>query len=660
MLAAGASTLNQPAGVLPKRLYFASNNYIIAWDFERGPYKTFDLGSRVDAVVSNGIDLVAAGSHDGGLFVISNDEIQTLNTYESPVTCLAMEGSRIAAGTVAGVDLWENGAKIDSLKFDRGFYPLSIALAQSVVAVGGTSGTIYISCGPESIKLTGHENWVRSLDFCPQENNELVLASASQDRYIRLWRFSRQSVEENPLKSGLSTKVQHVGSYTVFFEALLMGHDDWVLSIQWDPSTFRLLSASSDSSLIVWAADNLTHEDEGYDLWTPQVRLGDMSILGASTATGASGGFWGAYWLESHVATASRSGAWRLWTRDTWKPVVGISGHTRTVTWVSWLGSYVLSTSLDQTTRLWRVKERQLQEVARPQIHGYDMICCAPLGSNAFVSGGDEKTLRVFGLPTTVQNLLASLGEPLGDHTELSAASVPALGLSNKEQDTNDSIDLPQGELPQEYHLQRHTLWPETEKLYGHGYEISCLDVSPAGGLLASCCKANSARHAVIRLYDTTRWRQLEPLVGHNLTVTRVRFSPDGKLLLSVSRDRQLFVFDTETHHTVFTSPKAHSRIIWDCCWLSNTTFASVSRDKSLKVWNLDGTVLASATFSAPVTACDYNGKLVIGLETGEVHVLDDALSITSTFAAEGRIEKLAVRNNLVAVASESLRVYEI
>ncbi len=40
-------------------------------------------------------------------------------------------------------------------------------------------------------------------------------------------------------------------------------------------------------------------------------------------------------------------------------------------------------------------------EIGRPQIHGYEMKCLAFIGSNQqrFVSGADEKILRVFDAP---------------------------------------------------------------------------------------------------------------------------------------------------------------------------------------------------------------------------------------------------------------------
>ena len=71
------------------------------------------------------------------------------------------------------------------------------------------------------------------------------------------------------------------------------------------------------------------------------------------------------------------------------------------------------------------------------------------------------------------------------------------------------------------------------------------LAVSNNKQYVATACKATSAAHAVVRLYDTQTWQLFgQPLAGHNLTVTQIAFSPDDTLVLSVSRDRTWRLFE--------------------------------------------------------------------------------------------------------------------
>lgn len=76
-------------------------------------------------------------------------------------------------------------------------------------------------------------------------------------------------------------------------------------------------------------------------------------------------------------------------------------------------------------------------EVARPQIHGYDMSCLAFVNGvhHRFVSGAEEKVIRVFDAPRTFISTLAAI---TGVNSELDVesrplgANIPPLGLSNK------------------------------------------------------------------------------------------------------------------------------------------------------------------------------------------------------------------------------------
>lgn len=53
-------------------------------------------------------------------------------------------------------------------------------------------------------------------------------------------------------------------------------------------------------------------------------------------------------------------------------------------------------------------------EISRPQIHGYDMQCLAMVGRYQYVSGADEKVLRVFKAPRNfVENFANIVGTSL-------------------------------------------------------------------------------------------------------------------------------------------------------------------------------------------------------------------------------------------------------
>ncbi|EGC48310.1 RNA polymerase II 90 kDa subunit [Histoplasma capsulatum var. duboisii H88] len=601
-----------------------------------------------------------------------------------------------------------------------------------VLAVGGTRTTIHIYVLQEGrgdteaeghqfelkASLTGHEAWVRSLAFTDIDAGksqsqlpDLFLASASQDKYIRLWRIhagddvaparngddDEGAISARNLEQTLSNKAHEFeasgSKYSITFEALLFGHEDWIYTVAWnsDPKNPKLLSASADNSLVIWESDPVS------GVWYSAARMGEISAQkGSTTATGSIGGFWIGLWSPrgEKVVSLGRTGSWRLWRyeneMDLWVQNIAVTGHVRSVNGIEWEptdGGYLLSTSSDQTTRLhsrWKHDDKDggcfsWHEFSRPQIHGYDLNCIASLGPWRFVSGADEKLLRVFNQTKAIANLLERLtgftgGAKPADMPE--AANIPVLGLSNKAAD--DDVDLghdgegdviqsdsdpkPSTETsalhlphpPLEDHLSKYTLWPEHEKLYGHGYEISAVATSHDGTLVASACKASSLDHAVIRLYDAaaTTWHEIKPpLAAHSLTVTCLRFSADDRFLVSVGRDRQWAVWRREgsgdgkrdVFRLLCANPRAHARMILSASWAPimersvPRAFATAGRDKTVKLWMQEqeqdqrGSFTCKATISlpSPVTAIDILPMVIggdriylaVGLDTGRISV---------------------------------------
>ncbi|CAG9817395.1 unnamed protein product [Phaedon cochleariae] len=527
-----------------------------------------------------------------------------------------------------------------------------------------------------SCLLAGHEDWVRGLDFT-QDGDDLLLVSSSQDNSIRLWRITakpsiRETVFETTEKSQIESKWQ---TYNVLLESILTGHEGWIYSVNWNPKNLQILSASIDKSMIIWEFDECS------GLWLEKIRVGEV---GGNTL-----GFYGGIFSPSgdRILAHSYHGAFHIWQdtkgQEGWSPCVTVGGHFSEVVDLSWepKGEYLLTVSTDQTTRIhapWKKddKETTWHEIARPQVHGYDMSCLAVISKYKFVSAAEEKVIRIFEAPKNfVENFericgLDNHGEGFSitntSHFGPKGASVPSLGLSNKAVYTDDNIDQAtsmdkKNPYPEESHFQatdmieppteetllQNTLWPETQKLYGHGYEVYSLAASPDGKFLASACRSTKPEHAAILLWDTSNWKQIQKLMSHTLTVVQLQFSPDSNHLLSVSRDRRWSLFSKTENgefELVATTDKktaVHSRIIWTCCWSHDSKyFATGSRDGKVVVWwinkgkerttvlgecevvgeylELPGESVTALAFSPCLVSGRY--LIAVGFDSGDIH----------------------------------------
>ncbi|XP_030766678.1 probable elongator complex protein 2 [Sitophilus oryzae] len=446
-------------------------------------------------------------------------------------------------------------------------------------------------------RLSGHDDWVIGLDFYTEDNGDLLLASSSQDSSIRIWRLT---LKDNSL--------------TVYLESVLSGHEGWVYSVNWSQKYKQLLSASIDKSMIIWEFDSNS------GLWMEKIRVGEV---GGNTLGFGSGLFNS---TSEEIIAYSYHGAFHIWTKnaqDLWDSMVTVGGHFDEVVDLSWdpKGDFLYSVSSDQTARIHAPyqklkKDVTWHEIARPQVHGYDLSSIAVISRYMYASGAEEKVIRVFEAPETYINNLNRICQLEEEGRDISSvpkgASVPSLGLSNKAVYTEDNIDdtLPidnKNPYPEESHfvaqvlseppteevLLQNTLWPEIQKLYGHGYEIFSLAASPDGKYLASACKSTKLQHAAIFIWDTSNWEQIQSLQSHNLTVVQMQFSPDSQNLLSVSRDRRWSLFSkngTGLFDLVSTTNKetgVHTRIIWTCAWTHDSQyFATGSRDGKLVLWH--------------------------------------------------------------------------
>ncbi|XP_031251939.1 elongator complex protein 2 [Pistacia vera] len=557
-----------------------------------------------------------------------------------------------------------------------------------VLAMGGLDNKVHLYCGERTGKfvraceLKGHTDWIRSLDFSlpvctSEEATSVLLVSSSQDKVIRIWKMALRGSSANSqgtyrkekisLASYIEGPVFVAGpsSYQISVESLLIGHEDWVYSVQWEPPSaapsdgiayqqpLSILSASMDKTMMIWQPEKTT------GIWMNVVTVGELSHSAL--------GFYGGHWSpDAHSILAhGYGGSFHLWKNvgvdvDNWQPQKVPSGHFAAVTDIAWArsGEYVLSVSHDQTTRVFAPWHNvalltgvdSWHEIARPQVHGHDINCVTIIqakGNHRFVSGADEKVARVFEAPLSFLKTLnhatsqnSSFPEDLQVDVQILGANMSALGLSQKpiyvnatretqDRTGNDGFDtlesIPDAvpvtftEPPIEDQLAWNTLWPETHKLYGHGNELFSLCCDQKGKLVASSCKAQSTAVAEIWLWEVGSWKAVGRLQSHSLTVTQMEFSHDDNLLLSVSRDRQFSVFSIQRtdsgkiNYHLLARQEAHKRIIWACSWNPfGHEFATGSRDKTVKIWTVENEsvkqILTLPPFNSSVTALSWVG----------------------------------------------------
>lgn len=539
--------------------------------------------------------------------------------------------------------------------------------------------------------LEGPRGWIRDVDALGTR------IACGGDRTVVVWKvesdelYSGNRVELAAERAAPTPRIQLGGiSFRIRKEAVLHGHQDWVTSVRWMPPVSVLgrecetvdhhsmqdtclLTASMDRTISLWRPD-----PRGAGLWMNVESMGEVGESGGL-------GFFAAIPSPDGATICANgyTGAVHIWKRirngidgveESWKAAPGITGHFDGVTDLSWGSTggklWLLTVSADQTARVFaRIATGEYKEVARPQVHGHDLRCVACVQREgrplAYISGAEEKVLRVFVETKAFRGTLKNLCGAVVEHDELEVgvlgASVPALGLSNKAVFEGEGMGggcdpsgYPDGpdfatafeptvldHPPLEEQLQQNTLWPEVQKLYGHGNDVYCVASSQMGDLVASACRAQSSMTAAIWLWDTEEWRELGQLHAHSLTVTQLAFCPHDRYLLSVSRDRSFAIFKRRTlggggaPFELLTKLNGHSRIIWSGCWSPcGRMFATGSRDQTVKIWMLateeePASVKAVGTlprFQNSVTALAWapsheSNLLAVGQEDGAIEL---------------------------------------
>ncbi len=497
----------------------------------------------------------------------------------------------------------------------------------------------------EHNRLQGHDGVVRSVRFNPDGK---IIASASRDKTIKLWRFDGTIMQT------------------------LVGHNDEVTSLAWSPDGKMIASASRDKTIKLWRLDGTTvqtlvgHNDEVNSVaWSPD---GKMIVSGSvdntvklwSLENKASGQEFGTkvQTLKGHggwvisvawssdgkmIASASRDRTVKLWSREG-KELQTLKGHNHTVMSVSFSpDSDILATaSWDKTIKLWSRKNHSSFQTRPDKIFkGHDKgiisVSFSPDGkiasasadntvklwsrdtreihtfkghndqvmsvsfspdSKTIATGSVDKTVRLWNLESQYLNVLSVHNDWVKSVSFSSDGKTLATGSSDK----TAKLVSPDGLA--------------VKILRGHTDAVNSVTWSPDGKI------ATASWDGTVKLWSQDG-QQLQTLKRHKGGVLSVSFSPDGKMIATGSQDKTVKLWSRDGqelltlkgHGDAPKGSRPRGDRILSVAWSPDSKLvASASADNTVKIWNLDGTVLQTLrghNDQVMSVAWSPNGKMI-------------------------------------------------
>lgn len=486
--------------------------------------------------------------------------------YRSAETSRSLaEQERLTALTEASGALYGSGQTFEALvKSVEAGFTLN-ALKQTAQAQNPDVRSRVLSSLQQAIywvhernQLRGHAGAVWQVALSPDET---LLASASADGTVRLWRLDGTAVQT------LAGDTSQVLSVIVLpKERIVSAHDDgslWfrkpngtgirqfahrqaVNSLSAAPNGGAIAAGSEDGTVSLW--DEVGRRLDTLPSQHTPVRVVVYSPDGTVLATG------------------SADGMIRLWKPDGTRLKTLVSGELA-VTSLAFSpdGQILAASGLDGQVRMWRLDGTP---IATFQAHAspiYGLVFSQ--AEDVLATASADKTIRLWRLDGTLLSTLDG-------HT----SQVHSLRFSR------DGKTLISGSGDRTLRLWRvdHTL---LNQLYDHTDRVYDVDFSADGDLIAS-----ASGDRTVRLWNRKGELQ-KTLTGHTDAVRGVAFSADNQTLASASADRTVRLWNRSgnllrvlTGHTAAVNEVAFSP--------SHNQIASAGDDGVVRIWQPDGRLI--------------------------------------------------------------------
>ncbi|WP_071191078.1 caspase family protein [Trichormus sp. NMC-1] len=447
-------------------------------------------------------------------------------------------------------------------------------------------------------RLQGHSQQVNAIKFSP---NGKILASASDDRTVKIWDFQGKlittitefenritAIDFSPNGKILAVSAgNNIKIYTLDGKLIydLVGHKDNITDINFSHNGKFIVSSSLDKTINLWRIDGTLiktwNADNG---WVNTVSFSpDDQII-------ASGG-------EDNLV--------KIWKTEDGKLIKTLSGHQSRITKVKFSknGKFIASASGDKTIKLWNYKGELLQTLAEHS-EQINSINFSP-NNQIIASASADNTIKLWRLDGSLLTTLKGHGEQVRDVSFSPDGKFVASASADKTIKLwQVTVNPPQLEDINSVAISKDKIFAagwdgkvsirqknQLTKFQAHKDIINALTFSPDDQILVTASADKS-----IKIWNSQNYQLLKTITGHQNRVTSISISPDNQMLASGSADKTIKLWrltdgkllKTFTRHTdevtsVDFSPE--SQII-----------ASGSSDNTVKLWRINGTLVKDFT----------------------------------------------------------------
>ncbi|KAG5858892.1 hypothetical protein KMI_10g15910 [Encephalitozoon hellem] len=594
-ISAGCTGKPKASVVAGDRIVYGSMSNVVTADEEK-VLSVVHMDDDVN-VIEYGYGMIAIGDVSGGGYVIRDGEIRKCNFGSCIEAVGFVNEQRAMFCTIDMIFVYDIDKGTIRQEIRTEWVPTCLTTICGRTFAGSRKGSIFLldmGDGVRWYETEGHKDSIQDIKSALIDGEGYV-ATSSQDETIKIWKV----IDEYPWVKHLQT---------------LNGHTDWVYGLFWTEKG-DIFSSSADNSIIYW---------ERKSKWEDVMRFGGKDA------------FFNVMVIGSSIIGQSRSGGFYKFSDDLES---FISGHLGEVKSIDWRGEFLLTSSLDMTSRIFY----KGHEVGRPQKHGYGLTSARFLNNDSlqFISSAQETILRVYE-PTQVfymsciyaetkeRSMIESFGEmsisksgksiddffPAIDHLKFAAACAE-LSLTNEvlEDFAFESLNE---------QLLSVTTFNEIRKVYGHYFDVS--DVAVSRNFIVSCNKSSLKKFSGIFVWSR-EFELVDYIEVHEYGIERLVFSCDGKHLAAASKDKTVSVYNVDKSIRLSQRLEDHKRIVWDCSFSYDSKYlATCSRDRSVLVYEgPEFRVKYVSRFDCEVTSLCFSPKehlLIIGLESGDVVTL--------------------------------------